>query len=304
MSRIRSSRTLNSQIWGSILADDGVLIGKATAQKFDNAANKILGSEMETLQSGNVVHPRRPPRFYRTPPGGIPLPASETTPASATCTKMEWNAAGTSLQDTTVTETVLFRQQFPGNAVVEVLTIAGKNLAVGSGGSSAYPAEALCHFFENGFSTPANVIADVDLLNTNDPSTFTFSNGTLRVYGPTTSVFLFSFDCAFTVTTYPYQIQNSDDWMFPGSYTSFQVGMQGFSYRGDGADLFRKDETPDPSAETSRTSGGFSGFVTGSPGGKDLSPTVNVGRNTGFGSNGPNVFNWTVSAYFRIVRIK
>jgi len=107
----------------------GVKLGLNLAKDMRTVVSQVLGDNGRESKGGFPPTQSRQPRFYQAPAGGIAAPANSTTPSSATCTLMKFNAAGTALETTSTTETVFSFASFSAGEIFEGKQVGGKIFA-------------------------------------------------------------------------------------------------------------------------------------------------------------------------------
>lgn len=119
------------------MSGDGVNFSEKLARDVKTATGLVLGNRgNETVQAFGRTNVRQT-RFYKAPGGGIAAPSNSTTPSSATCTLMKWNAAGTALEVTNTTETVYSFSAYAADSIFQAKQVGGKIFADASGPSEA-----------------------------------------------------------------------------------------------------------------------------------------------------------------------
>lgn len=109
--------------------NDGINFSEKLARDVKTATGLVLGNRgNETVQAFSRTNVRQT-RFYKAPGGGIAAPSNSTTPSSATCTLMKWNAAGTALEVTNTTETVYSFSAYAADEVFQAKQVGGKIFA-------------------------------------------------------------------------------------------------------------------------------------------------------------------------------
>jgi len=168
--------------------NDGINFSEKLARDVKTATGLVLGNRgNETVQVFGRTNVRQT-RFYKAPGGGIAAPSNSTTPSSATCTLMKWNAAGTALEVTNTTETVYSFSAYAADEIFQGKTVAGRVFADKSGGESM-PDYAVCDFeitnsdtsnptttltWSNEFTTDESVIAVDPVLKFADEGDFLY----------------------------------------------------------------------------------------------------------------------------------
>ena len=109
--------------------NDGINFSEKLARDVKTATGLVLGNRgNETVQAFGRTNVRQT-RFYKAPGGGIAAPSNSTTPSSATCTLMKWNAAGTAIEVTNTTETVYSFSAHAADEVFQAKQVGGKIFA-------------------------------------------------------------------------------------------------------------------------------------------------------------------------------
>jgi len=148
------------------MSGDGVNFSEKLARDVKTATGLVLGNRgNETVQAFGRTNVRQT-RFYKAPGGGIAAPSNSTTPSSATCTLMKWNAAGTALEVTNTTETVYSFSAYAADSIFQAKQVGGKIFADASGGESM-PDWAVVDF---AYTTAGSGLATFSNLFTTDES--------------------------------------------------------------------------------------------------------------------------------------
>lgn len=156
--------------------NDGINFSEKLARDVKTATGLVLGNRgNETVQAFGRTNVRQT-RFYKAPGGGIAAPSNSTTPSSATCTLMKWNAAGTALEVTNTTETVYSFSAYAADEVFQAKQVGGKIFADKSGGESM-PDFAVVDFAYttagDGLATFSNLFTTDEAVIEVDPFRFT-----------------------------------------------------------------------------------------------------------------------------------